>query len=85
MILIFCVIEYNSQSKFIGLRKDPQLLDTINKDVIRLVPLDLKFPGGRDSPESHKIAMKIRDHYLGPRPITEDTLEEMIMVNRQKE
>lgn len=57
------------------------MLDTIEKDFIRLVPIDLKVPGGRDSEQALKISQEIRNFYLGTRPVSEETLEEMIYVN----
>lgn len=76
---------FNSQEAMLfmrRLRKDPTLLDTIEKDFVRLVPIDLKVPGGRDSTEAHSIAKTLREFYLGSRSVSTDNLEEMMTVRR---
>lgn len=65
---------------FIGLQKDPKLLEIIDKDFSRLIPLDLNIPGGRDSSEAKNVSNIIREFYVGRRPVNEDTAEEMINV-----
>lgn len=64
----------------IGLQKDPKLLEIIDKDFSRLTPLDLNIPGGRDSSEARNLSNTIREFYIGPRAVNEDTAEEMINV-----
>lgn len=64
----------------IGLQKDPKLLEIIDKDFSRLIPLDLNIPGGRDSSEAKNISDTIREFYIGRRAVNEDTAEEMINV-----
>lgn len=56
------------------------MLTQYENDFARLVPLDLKIPGGRYSSEADLVADRIRDFYLGGRPISTDTVEEMILL-----
>jgi carboxylesterase type B len=44
------------------------------------VPHDLNIPNGRYSSEGDLVKDRIRDFYLGGRPITMDTVEEMILL-----
>lgn len=67
-------------SFFPGLKKDKKLLQKYDNDFIRLVPTDLNITQGRYSSEADLVADRIRDFYLAGRPITEDTLEEMIFL-----
>lgn len=62
----------------VGFKKDRTLLTQYENDFGRLVPLDLKIPGGRYSSEADLVADRVRDFYLGGRPISTDTVEEMI-------
>lgn len=62
------------------MQKDPSLLEIIDKDFIRLIPNDLNIPGGRNSNEAKNVSKDIRQFYIGPRPVNEDTIEEMINV-----
>lgn len=41
----------------------------------------MKVPGGRSSERANNISEEIRKFYLGTRPVSEETLEEMIYVN----
>lgn len=63
-----------------GLQRDPKLLEAIDKDFSRLTPLDLDIPGGRESEEARNLSNTIREFYIGPRQVNEDTIEEMINV-----
>lgn len=47
-------------------------------DFNRLIPTDLNITQGRYSSEADLVTDRIRDFYLGGRPITENTKEEMI-------
>ncbi|XP_055676742.1 venom carboxylesterase-6 [Lutzomyia longipalpis] len=60
------------------LRKDPNLLVAYQNDSTRVLPADLQVPGGRDSREGQAIAGSVRKFYLGSRPITQDTINELI-------
>uniref|UniRef100_A0A1B0GJ50 Carboxylic ester hydrolase n=1 Tax=Lutzomyia longipalpis TaxID=7200 RepID=A0A1B0GJ50_LUTLO len=60
------------------LRKDPNLLVAYQNDSTRVLPADLQIPGGRDSREGQTIAGSVRKFYLGSRPITQDTINELI-------
>lgn len=55
-------------------------MTTIDRDFIRVIPTDLVVPGGRNSVTAKNISDQIREMYLGSRPVSEDTLEEMIYV-----
>lgn len=65
----------------IGLQRDPKLLEIIDKDFIRLIPTDLNVTGGRDSEEARALSSRMREFYIGPRTVSEDTIEEMINVS----
>lgn len=65
---------------FIGLQRDPKLLEIIEKDFIRLIPIDLNVTGGRESEEAQALSNHMREFYIGPRTVSEDTIEEMINV-----
>lgn len=54
------------------------MLQKYENDFTRLIPTDLNITQGRYSSESGLVADRIRDFYLAGRPITEDTVEEMI-------
>lgn len=56
------------------------MLQKYENDFARLIPTDLNITQGRYSSESGLVADRIRDFYLGGRPITEDTVEEMIFL-----
>ena len=47
-------------------------METYENDFIRLVPNDLNITQGRFSSEASLISDRIRDFYLGSRPISED-------------
>lgn len=64
----------------IGFKKDKTLLAQYENDFVRLVPLDLNIPGGRYSSEATLVADRVRDFYLAGRPISLDTVEEMILL-----
>ncbi|KAG5670711.1 hypothetical protein PVAND_000957 [Polypedilum vanderplanki] len=61
-------------------KKDKTLLSQYENDFVRLVPLDLNVTGGRFSTEADLVADRIRDFYLGGRPISMNTVEEMILL-----
>lgn len=63
------------------MQRDPKLLEIIDKDFIRLIPLDLNVTGGRDSEEAYALSSRMREFYIGPRTVSEDTIEEMINVS----
>ncbi|XP_037027605.1 venom carboxylesterase-6 isoform X2 [Bradysia coprophila] len=72
---------FNSHEAMLFLRRlqrDPKLLEIIDKDFIRLIPIDLNVTGGRDSQEAHALSSRMREFYIGPRTVSEDTIEEMI-------
>lgn len=66
----------------VGLRKDPTLLDVIENDFSRLVPLDIDLPGGRTGNEAELLAKRMKAFYIGQRPVSEETLEETINVSK---
>lgn len=63
-----------------GYQKDRSLLNTYENDFNRLIPLDLNVTNGRYSSEGDLVSDRIRDFYLGGRPLTEETAEEMIAI-----
>lgn len=63
-----------------GLQKNPNLLETVDKDFLRVIPNDLHIPGGRSSIEAHEISKTVRDYYLGAQQVSENTMDEMINV-----
>lgn len=71
---------FHIKSFIAGLQRDPKLLEIIDKDFIRLIPIDLNVTGGRDSSEAHDLSSRMREFYIGPRTVSEDTIEEMINV-----
>ncbi|CAO1433136.1 unnamed protein product [Diamesa hyperborea] len=77
------MIGFNSHEAMLFIRrlkKDKKLLQKYDNDFVRLVPTDLNITQGRYSSEADLVADRIRDFYLAGRPITEDTLEEMIFL-----
>lgn len=56
------------------------MLQKYENDFNRLIPTDLNITQGRYSSEADLVADRIRDFYLGGRPISGDTLEEMIFL-----
>lgn len=63
-----------------GLRKDPTILTQIENDFNRMIPLDLKIPGGRNSPIAYEIADRIRQFYLKGKPVSLDSANDMVLV-----
>lgn len=63
-----------------GYQRDKNLLTTYENDFNRLIPLDLNVTKGRYSSEGDLVSDRIRDFYLGGRPLTEETAEEMIAI-----
>ncbi|CRL07130.1 CLUMA_CG020125, isoform A [Clunio marinus] len=77
------LIGYNANEAMLFLRrfrKDKTLLDKYENDFNRLIPTDLNVTQGRNSSEANLVADRIRDFYLGGRPISQDTIEEMIFL-----
>lgn len=66
-----------------GLRKDPTILAQIENDFNRMIPLDLKIPGGRDSPTAFEVANRIRQFYLKGKPVSLDTASDMVLVRKK--
>lgn len=56
------------------------MLQRYENDFNRLIPTDLNITQGRYSSEADLVSDRIRDFYLGGRPISEDTIEEMIFL-----
>lgn len=69
-------ILFFSSSPPTGFKKDKTLLNQYESEFFRLIPNDLNV--SRYSSEGDLVADRIRDFYLGGRPITLDTVEEMI-------
>lgn len=65
---------------YLGLHKNPDLLEIYDKHFDRLIPSDLKIPGGRESEEAEILSKQIRKFYLGNSSVSEDTIDEMINV-----
>ena len=66
--------------KFAGFKKDKTLLTQYDNEFFRLIPNDLKIPGGKYASEADLVGDRIRDFYLGGRQITLETVEEMILL-----
>lgn len=81
MLFFFCINKLLNNTYIVGLRKDPTLLDVIENDFSRLVPLDIDLPGGRTGNEAELLAKRMKAFYIGQRPVSEETLEETINVS----
>lgn len=62
------------------MKKDKTLLQKYENDFNRLIPSDLNITQGKYSSEADLVADRIRDFYLAGRPISEDTIEDMIFL-----
>lgn len=65
---------------YLGLRKDPTILEQIDKDFNRMIPLDLKVPGGPFGADANQVASRIRQFYLNGRPVSMETATDMVLV-----
>lgn len=70
----------NEKHSILELQKNPNLLETVDNDFMRVIPNDLHIPGGRSSNEAYELSKRVRDYYLGAQPVSENTMDEMINV-----
>lgn len=64
------------------LRKDPNLIKSIDKDFSRILPTDLNIPDGKESKNGINLAKEVRQFYLGPnKTVSNETIEDMIKVS----
>ncbi|XP_077300183.1 juvenile hormone esterase [Arctopsyche grandis] len=62
------------------LRKDPTILEQIENDFNRMIPLDLKVPGGQFGEDANQVANRIRQFYLNGRTVSMETATDMVLL-----
>ncbi|XP_058058271.1 juvenile hormone esterase [Anopheles bellator] len=73
------MVGFNSHEAMLFLRrvrKDPNLLQTLDGDFERLIPLNLHLD--RESDEGLEFAAKMKQFYLGERHVSNETIQEMM-------
>ncbi|XP_052867374.1 juvenile hormone esterase [Anopheles cruzii] len=73
------MVGFNSHEAMLFLRrvrKDPNLLQTLDGDFERLIPLNMHLD--RESDEGREFAGKMKQFYLGDRHVSNETIQEMM-------